>query len=477
MTLNPLYPLFRSLSILHMVVLSCVMLAVPAWGQETASPELSESGNQEGVNLPESENTEERAKALIDRGRYVEALTILDPLVKERPVHANILFLAGLASMGAAGEPGMDEETREKLLDAAIRVFRALLVEDPGLVRVRLELGRAFFLKGEDGLARRHFEAVLAGNPPAPVVANVNRFLRQMRARKRWTTRIGFAIAPDSNISSQSEERTIYIHGLPFQRDQEDLTESGVGVSVWGGAEYQHPLGPRARLRSGFDLSRHEYSGGEHDRMTVSAHAGPRWLIGNRSEASLLAMVRWDERANDSYSDEYGIRLEGSRRFGRRTTGRMRTYFGERRHDRSTSLDGPVMDVSVGMSHVLTPALRADLNIGWSKERPDREVNRNASRRASAGVRAALPRGFTLGGSVSMRWTDYDTAGPFPQSAPAGERREDLTRSFRVDLNHRGFTWRGFSPRLSLVKEERTSNAQVSDYDRDFAELSFVRLF
>ena len=56
------------------------------------------------------------------------------------------------------------------------------------------------------------------------------------------------------------------------------------------------------------------------------------------------------------------------------------------------ALDGPVMDVSMGMSHVLTPALRADLNIGWSKERPDREVNRNASRRASAGVTATFRR-------------------------------------------------------------------------------------
>ena len=37
----------------------------------------------------------------------------------------------------------------------------------PGLVRVRLELARAFFLKGEDSLARSHFERVLAGKPAA----------------------------------------------------------------------------------------------------------------------------------------------------------------------------------------------------------------------------------------------------------------------------------------------------------------------
>ena len=98
-------------------------------------------------------------------------------------------------------------------------------------------------------------------------------------------------------------------------------------------------------------------------------------------------------------------------------------------------------------------------------------------RHGRAWMRAVLPRGFTLGGNVSMRWTDYDTAGPFSQSAPAGEKREDRTRSVRMDLNHRGITWRGFSPRLSLVNEERTSIAQVSGYERTFGELSFVRLF
>lgn len=51
------------------------------------------------------------------------------------------------------------------------------------LVRVRLELGRAFFLKGEDTPARRHFEQVLAGKPPAAVALNVNHFLNRIRAR------------------------------------------------------------------------------------------------------------------------------------------------------------------------------------------------------------------------------------------------------------------------------------------------------
>ena len=53
---------------------------------------------------------------------------------------------------------------------------------------------------------------------------------------------LGAAVAPDTNIGGTSDERIIYIRGLPFRRDAEDLTTSGVGISVWTGGEYQYPL-------------------------------------------------------------------------------------------------------------------------------------------------------------------------------------------------------------------------------------------
>ena len=96
-----------------------------------------------------------------------------------------------------------------------------MLVADPTLVRVRLELARAFFLKGEDGLARRHFEMVLAGKPPAGVALNVGGFLAQIRARKRWSMRVGVALAPDTNLGASSGDDIIWIlidgQRLPFE--------------------------------------------------------------------------------------------------------------------------------------------------------------------------------------------------------------------------------------------------------------------
>ena len=120
-------------------------------------------------------------------------------------------------------------------------------------MRVRLELARAFFLNRDDGLARDHFERVLAGNPPPPVVANVRLFLDSIRARRRWSTYLGVALLPSTNIGRDPHENTIIIiPGLPdFPFRPDETRKSGVGISVWAGGEYHYPLSERVRLTSG----------------------------------------------------------------------------------------------------------------------------------------------------------------------------------------------------------------------------------
>ena len=80
-----------------------------------------------------------------------------------------------------------------------------------------------------------------------------------------------------------------------------------------------------------------------------------------------------------------------------------------------------------------------------------------------------------MGASGTLRWADYE-GNCFPFTTDGSPRR-DLTRSFRVNAFNRGFTVGGFSPQVSLVREDRTSNAQLHDYERSFAELRFVQLF
>ena len=406
-----------------------------------------------------------------------------------RSLVAALVFLFSLPAatqdLGALFRDGMaaveeslvetDDDRRDALLDEAISAFHTMLVHDPNLVRVRLELARAFFLKGEDSLARRHFETVLAGDVPDEVKANINVFLAQIRARRRWSFNLGFAVAPDTNIGGTSDERTITIYGLPFERDAGELTRSGVGLSFWGGAEYQAPVSHQLRIRAGAQASRREYERSDFDQHFVALHLGPRWLLDAATETSLLvsARQRWSRTAPD-YRD-LGGRLEVGHRLSPRLTAFAQVSWHDRRYRARAHLDGPVWDATVRGSWVVAPTGRADLSGGYAQQRPEFRRERHRGQWLGTGVTVALPLGFTVGGSAEMRWTDYEP-GWFPFVTDGGSR-EDRTLSYRLSTHNRAFTLIGFSPELALVHETRDSNAQLHDYRRTSGELRFVQQF
>ncbi|MYE58287.1 MAG: DUF560 domain-containing protein [Alphaproteobacteria bacterium] len=353
-------------------------------------------------------------------------------------------------------------------------------MDRPELVRVRLELARAFFLMGEDTLARRHFEQVLAGDVPPAVAANIVRFLRVMRARRRWEAHFGMAVAPDSNLNAASGERTIFLDTpfgrLPFTLDDPATPESGLGLSVWGGGEYQYPLAPRWRLRSGANANIRQYKGRNFDRHFLSAHLGPRRLIDARTEASLLATVDRQWTAGVPETDRFGLRLEGEHRLTPRLFLFARAHAARRNCRDCNHLDGPEGSVTLGAVWAALPILRLSGNAGWNWTRANNEHWRHSGPRAGLGATLALPAGFTLGLRASLQRTQYRGSG-FAHNTIDRAPREDETRTLSLSVHNRAVTVLGFSPRLSLVREERDTNAQALDYDRDRAELSFVRQF
>ena len=416
-----------------------------------------------------------KARALIKNGKFDAALAVLRPLAMAHPKRTDILFLLGLAAIESARAQGTAGPDREARLDEAITALRAILVDRPGLVRARLELARAFFFKNEDSLARSHFERVLAGDPPAPVVANVRRFLAEIRARRRWSMYLGGAVAPSTNIGRTSASEVIHINGLPFRRDADQLTTSGVGLSVWAGGEYQQPMGERLRLRLGVDAAREEYSGKEFDQMFLSGHVGPRWLVNRDTEVSLLGNVRQRWFGGAPLYRDFGTRLEVWHRPIPWITLFGRSSWHRRQYRVYEFLDGPVLDFSLDSTWLITSIIKAEVAAGYAQERARRKAWRNITRWGRVGVSVALPFGFTLGSSGEFRWTKYeDNWFPFTDD---GASRKDRTRILRASVYNRAFTLFGFSPQLVVTNEERKTNAQLYGYESTNLELRLVRQF
>ena len=416
------------------------------------------------------------AQALIGAGRFDEALAVLRPLTAERPIRAEVVFFIGLAAIEASRRQP-DEAEQEALLDEAIVALYALLTAQPELVRVRLELARAFFYKEEDSLARRHFERVLAGDVPDAVKANVHRFLSQIRARRRWTAYLGASLVPDTNIGGSSDEETIYIEvfgvELPFTRDEEDLPTSGVGLSVWTGGGYEHPLTSRLRLRAGVDLAQKDHASRQFDDTHLAIHAGPRWLVDARTELSALANASRRWVGGSVEHDAAGARIEARRRLTDRVWGSVHASWLDRDYRGGTSRDGPVVDLLLSGTWRVRPTVGFSSAIGYSEQRTHSPSLDNRSRRLRAGLNVALPRGFSMGGSAQIRWTDYPGYRFFGVQFP----REDRTRTVSLSLHKRDLTLYGFSPQVVVTHEQRDSNAQALDSIGNRAELRFVRQF
>lgn len=175
----------------------------------------------------------------------------------------DIRFLIGLAAINAA-LPLPDGAQKTILLNEAIAALRTILLQHPQLIRVRLELARAFFLKGDDALARQHFMRVLVGNPQKEIAANIRIFLGQIRARRKWSGYLSLSIEQNDNINSASEVETIYVFGLPFVIDEQSRPQSATGLLLSTGAEYQAKLTPQDRWRFGVDFVRAEYERVRH---------------------------------------------------------------------------------------------------------------------------------------------------------------------------------------------------------------------
>ena len=296
------------------------------------------------------------ARALLQRNRFAEALEILKPLaLEDHPDQTDVRFLLGLAASRGSQEPNVGDDERLTLLNLAIAAFRSILIQQPELIRVRLELALAFFLKEDDDLAMDHFERVLVGEPPAPVLAKIRSFLNVMRGRRRWTGYFGFSVAPDTNINAASDAQFIYINGLPFRRGQTGQASSDIGVVGWGGAEYQYPLADRWRLRSGFNVNHREYKGGRFDQTFLAGYVGPRFFVSRNTEMSLLASASQRWWGGSPFNYDVGVRLEVEHRFLPGLLASGRAAWQDRKNQQQKFLEGPLMVFSLGANYVLFP--------------------------------------------------------------------------------------------------------------------------
>jgi tetratricopeptide (TPR) repeat protein len=399
------------------------------------------------------------ARLLVAVGRLDDAKKVLARVLAAAPDDSEGQFL--LATIAV----------EQKEYDTAISLFRRILAREPPTERVRLELARAFFLKGDYDNADRQFRFARAGDIDDTVKANIDRFLSAINRLREYTVNFSFALAPDTNQNAATSASQVNIFGLPFALDNGARKQSGIGAAGYIGGEWSPLLDDNVKARFGANLYRVEYSGGEFDDMTVAAYGGPQFLFADW-DFSVLAtgFKRWF--ANQDYitgiggklAADYGITSDwvvGASMGGQAVT-----------NDFIREESGPLWSLQTQLTYVLSPSSLFQLQLGFNRQNAQIAPYSYSAVWFGGGYQQDLPFGFSAGFQPSYFITRYDAA-----LAAFGKTRSDDTVMLAFTLLNRRFDYYGFTPRFSYVFSEQHSNIPLYSFTRNQFQIGLTSLF
>lgn len=354
----------------------------------------------------------------------------------------------------------------------AIDLLDAILEDHPDLLRVRLELARALFLKGDEDIrAQFQFERVLGGDLPEAVRLNIGRFLSAIRARRSWTLTAGLALVPDSNINSGPSSREVTIGGLPFQLSDQATEQSGLGLQFSLGGSYRLPLAERWRLQMGGLLFHKTYDQSRFNDSIAQWSIGPRRLF-ERGEIGLAFVGYHRLYGDDPYATAAGFRLDGNNLL----TDRLRLEAGLQYRDidyhKADDLDGGTLDLDLTLRHAVTPTLLAYATALYSRTDARRDSQDSEARGLALGAYADFGAGISLGLSARFTVTEYEGLQPL-----FGRQRRDTEWQESIVLLHRGVKILGATPNLRYTRVDHDSTISAYAYPRNLFEIGLTREF
>jgi tetratricopeptide (TPR) repeat protein len=373
--------------------------------------------------------------------------------------HIEVIFLKGLVAQG------------EGDYSIAINLFQGILIDHPELLRVRLELARAYFMTGNNDAAKLYFESVLSGGLPEAVISKVRVFLDQINMRRDWQAEFSFALMPDSNVNQATSSQSIDIGGLPFILSGDSKQTSGTGVMFQVNGEKRWRLDDRLRLVANGNLVRRDYRMSHFDDMTAYTRLGPRYLspIGE-IEAGVSISKRW--LGNHPYNHSGGLYVEGSRRLDQQWDISLSNEWQRYSYDINKSLPGQVNTTSAKVHYLpnTTSLIEGSLDIVNDKTISD--AMHHEAGGGSLSYRSEAKWGLRYGVSLLRSSIHYDNDDPLFHLA-----RKDLLESMTFDVSKRDWNLDGFSPIFSVTVIVNDSSISLYTFRRYLSKVGMIKQF
>lgn len=213
----------------------------------------------------------ETLKQLVETGKSGEAYALASKYLEQWEGDPFFDLYYGIAAVDA-GHP-----------DEGIFSLRRVVMLQPNNLRARLELGRAYFIRGEDVRAKEEFDRVLAADPPKEVVKNIQPFIAAIKARSYRYKRvidayIELGMGSDSNINSAPSDDSLSFTNFTLKLSSDAQKKSDTFSQLSLGGSLEEPLFINTRLFAQFDGKLRSYvTESSYDNATLTAQTGIAW--------------------------------------------------------------------------------------------------------------------------------------------------------------------------------------------------------
>lgn len=345
--------------------------------------------------------------------------------------------------------------------------------------RARLEMGRGYYLMNEFTRARQEFESVLKHNPPAPVVANVEKFLNVIRLREssyRSTSSVyaELAFGTDSNINGAPADASFIspIFG-PLTYSGSALEESDTYSSLTVGAQLNHPFEPGKNLTLGFDVSaRFHNHDNDFETETWNIYAVVNWLDGDNI-FRIMGQVQAYEVADKGNLNLVALNGEWTRTLSKTTQWVNAAQVAQLGYPGQPARDSTLYTLSTGLNHSYAtawwPTVGASVFAGYENSDNSYVTARAVAERRFFGLRLKgqiipMPR-MSVTGTVSAQNSHYGAENLFVGVT----RNENL---YQASVDARWLIDKNISLGAGVSYTQNDSNSVIDDYDRTQTRLS-----
>lgn len=412
-----------------------------------------------------------QAEALLSAGKATEARELLRGRV-EFSDGPQTWFL-----YGKAAEHSGD-------LATARTAYLMVVAKDPKAERVKLDLARVMQRQGDTDNATRLFHEVRATNPPAQVVANIDRYLAMMNNRDQvgsaWRARATVGVGYDSNPGTQTSAREVTMFGLPFTLSDTARKRGAAFAFVKGEFDHIYRFNREFAWTSSATFSARKHFGlSDFDNFSGNFSTGPVWQPGDQTTVLLpfYASVNRIETSSKSFDDRWYSWETGVApqiryaafdwlNLNLATTAGRRFYFKDGDKDATVASVSPSVDVKIPNAGTLS------LGAALGRELARTAPNSNASFGVNAGWQYNITSNFVASLYGNYTQSHYDA----PEIIYGNDRRRDDRTTVGADLI---YTWDaiGSDILLSYAHTWNSSNLAIYSYDRDTVSVAIRKGF